>query len=528
MADEVGDATASVGAVPAHDLWPEEVADFASDEKRGKLQHSARLDVHTWSEHPEANQFVDQVYAAHFGGRKANIRKRHLKVVLLDLYVNWFNDPTLVTSFSRNKNDYKAGSIYNALNISNLTIDVVDVLIDAGLVEQEIGFLDRKSGIGRMSRIWPTNALINLFRDARFSPFDVNPHEGRLTVVLRSKDEANDGLDLVEYEPTPETERMSAMLRDYNALLWRTFIDIPELETPFIPSSEVRVGGVVQVNQHAKFTRRIFNRGSFECGGRFWGGWWQRCPKEWRSQIFINDDPTNEIDFSGLHVVMLYGLEGISYWEEDGTDPYTIDRPEFIEDDAQARSIVKALMLLLLNASTDKQAYGAFRLKASPGSPERHFRNEQLAQIKEALAEKHPRIAKHFGSDAGIMLMNKDAQITEIILSEFVGRSIPILSIHDSYIVPDGCVDFLTETMAMAFETVIGIPLLSFADKAMKEGSDRIEFLLGILQMWMPYDNVPGQAENEKAYIDRAHPRRSERYTASYNLFREWCRGKEA
>jgi hypothetical protein len=62
----------------------------------------------------------------------------------------------------------------------------------------------------------------------------------------------------------------------------------------------------------------------------------------------------------------------------------------------------------------------------------------------------------------------------------------------------------------------------------MKEGSDRIEFLLGILQMWMPYDNVPGQAENEKAYIDRAHPRRSERYTASYNLFREWCRGKEA
>ena len=38
--------------------------------------------------------------------------------------------------------------------------------------------------------------------------------------------------------------------------------------------------------------RRIFNNGSFEEGGRFYGGWWERVPSRYRPQITIDGMPT--------------------------------------------------------------------------------------------------------------------------------------------------------------------------------------------------------------------------------------------
>ena len=76
------------------------------------------------------NDFVDSIYENSFSSRKKNIEKKHLKVVLLDLFIAWCQDPTLKISFSRNNTDYDAGTIYNELHISRLTIEVVDILIE--------------------------------------------------------------------------------------------------------------------------------------------------------------------------------------------------------------------------------------------------------------------------------------------------------------------------------------------------------------------------------------------------------------
>lgn len=300
-------------------LWPDELEAQAIREKREALENFKFLDVHTWSDHPEVNQFVDFIYAEHFKARKKVVQKRHLKVVLLDIYVTWCEVPNRVIAFSRNNNDYKAGSRYNELFISHLTIDIVDRLVEVGLIEQAKGFLDRNTGIGRLARIWATEKLVEEFRRARFGPLDIGSHPDRLTVILRNSqgedEEDEDGRKRdIEYEPDDNTRRMSAVLADYNALLRRTFIDIPTLDERWISIQKGNEANTLAVSQRDKFVRRIFNRGSFACGGRFYGGWWQRCPKEWRGHIFIDDRPTNEIDFSGLHVVMLYAELGIPYW----------------------------------------------------------------------------------------------------------------------------------------------------------------------------------------------------------------------
>jgi|TARA_B100001146_G_scaffold196452_1_gene184762 hypothetical protein len=51
----------------------------------------------------------------------------------------------------------------------------------------------------------------------------------------------------------------------------------------------------------------------FSSGGRFYRGWWQNIPRELRQHITIDGEPCSELDYSGQHLLLLYGLEGDEY-----------------------------------------------------------------------------------------------------------------------------------------------------------------------------------------------------------------------
>ena len=99
---------------------------------------------------------------------------------------------------------------------------------------------------------------------------------------------------------------MRSGLTDYNDLLSNTHIDIYNLEKPVLEIGAGKKKMRLQINQQDKFVRRIFNNSRWDQGGRFYGGWWQRCPSEYRESIMMDGMMTSEIDFSGLHVVLLY------------------------------------------------------------------------------------------------------------------------------------------------------------------------------------------------------------------------------
>jgi hypothetical protein len=425
-----------------------------AENRKVDLDYSRPLDVHRWSDHPEVNSFVDDIYKRHFRGRKVNIKKKHLKVVLLDLYVAWSEDPNLKIAFSRNVNDYQPKTRYNSLHISRLTIDVVDRLIEAGLVEQAIGFKDWETEVGRRSRIWATEALRKMFAEARFGALDIADHSEKETVILRDV-ERND----IEYEDTDATRQMRGVLQAYNQLLHQTFVDIPSLDFPIITLNEEANNKqrVLHVSQADKFVRRIFNRGSFEMGGRLYGGWWQNCPEEWRERIFLDDQPTNELDYSGLHIVMLYARRELNYYKDFGGDPYTIPQPAFLQSAEQTRDYVKSLLLVAINARSDKQAFQAFRDDSPVGSLAKTLKDVQLAELLERVRAKHPKIAGDIASDAGISLQNQDALITDYVVQRFTAQGIPILTVHDSYIVQIRHETLLGEMMQDAFAEIMKV-----------------------------------------------------------------------
>ena len=453
------------------------------------LGHSVILNIHTWSDHPEVNALINRIYAADFKTGNEKIRNAHLKVILLHLYVIWKLDPSLKTAFRRDVDAYKAESRYNKLHISRTSIVVVDRLFAVGWIEEKMGFFDRRKGSGKVTRIWPSERLLAEFRVAKFGSKDIDVHSQQECIILRDDEEipiATDGLggtkfkskrSNIEYVDNAKTKMMHMQLIDYNELLSHTFIDIPSLEEPVIRLNPIGPDQpkFLYVTQSNKFVCRIFNRNSWNKGGRFYGGWWLLCPKEYRKQIFINDSPTNEIDYSGLHIVLLYARKGVDYWSKVGTDPYAITPPDFLTDKIRAREIAKAMLLVALNAKNDLAAIKAFRNKAKDGTEEKKFSDEQLTTILGALRTKHPLIAANFASDAGIDLMNIDSKITALIIQQFVAKGIPILSVHDSYIVPYGEEDNLEDSMRSAFAQITGVKNVKMKE-ADKRFSKRLSF----------------------------------------------------
>ena len=425
--------------------------------------HSRPLDVHRWSNYSEVNPFIDELYNNHIKdvSENANIQKKHLKLILLDLFIAWIDDPELNIGVHMHESAYSDGTIfskgksrYNELNIKVSTIKVVHRLRDLGFIGFKKGYEGSVEYAPRLSRIWATDKLISLFKEATFSYFDINYSKDREVVILRNEDKQD-----IEYDDSKPIQEMRDLLRDYNALLNTTFIDIPELDIPRIELEEKKQRRrrnkpiFVNVSHHDKFTRRIFNNSSFEEGGRFYGGWWQRVDESHRSRIRLNNLPIIEIDYSALHVILAYTEIKEDYWKLTDKDPYRvpidgINNPEHIRD------INKLFFLLSLNASNEISLYKAFRSELDYKEYPYKFPDKVLAKLLKDITLLHPKIAHLICSGAGLRLMNLDSKMVEFIIKDFVKTNTPILTVHDSFVVPFGQEDRLNSLMKEAFITV--------------------------------------------------------------------------
>ena len=70
--------------------------------------------------------------------------------------------------------------------------------------------------------------------------------------------------------------------------------------------------------------------------------------------------------------------------------------------------------------------------------------------------KKHPFISKYLCADKGVGLMNIDGQITAKVINHFTNKHIPVLSIHDSYIVPNNLSGELRKVMNEAVREALG------------------------------------------------------------------------
>ena len=417
--------------------------------------NSRPIDVHRWSDHPEVAALADTVWDEYVAivqrsGPKPKTAFRHqLRVLLLDLYVAWLRDRTLCIGVSLSSNYWDTSSRYNAIHISKKIIPIIKTLHENGLLDLAKGSYSGPGVPGnRTTRIRASERLQAMFAEAKFERDDVTRIPNEEVILLRSEDDG-----LVDYEDTDETNEMREQVRRYNDVIAGSFIDIPVLDEPVIDDQPT--------DHHHCRTRRIFSRSEWTKNGRFHSGWWQQVNSDWRSKIFINDTPTVEVDFRGLHVAILSAEQGV---ELEG-DPYDLpDRIIKAGPPELQRSLVKRLLLTAINASSRDAAYRAFRDGFPKDSLGKMLTNEQLDSLVAAFIKKSPHLEESLFSDQGIRLMNVDSQITALIHHEFTSQAIPVLSVHDSYIVDYTRVAHLKEVMANASEVVVGKALAATSE----------------------------------------------------------------
>jgi len=431
--------------------------------------YSRLLDVHVWSDYPEVNEFINLIYDTYFSTQngKRSIAKRHIKLVLLDLYVAWLTDPDLCLSVNMTRDFYSRNfgtgtTRYNELNISAKIIAVINTLKsdDVGLIGYKRGVEAQEGyGTGFISRIWAEPKLVRMFEKSAFNEFMIYSHHDRETVLLRDKDK-ND----IPYESTDEIVSQRSLVKHYNELLERTFIDIGSANSPRLEieknkgSKDPNKPHYVRITHKGKFTYRVFNNLSWDEGGRFYGGFWQRVGQDYRNDILINDEETVELDFNSMHPVLAYAKKGVDYWKDIGTDPYDLPVAQ-INDPDISRHVVKKLILLALNANNDDELFNAFRSEfdySLLGGLEHKFTNDALGKILDSIKAKHPTIADQIATGAGLELMNLDSKIVEFVIKQFLQTNTPILSVHDSFRVQTSQRDKLARAMKDACAFVTG------------------------------------------------------------------------
>jgi hypothetical protein len=322
-------------------------------------------------------------------------------------------------SYSRDKHFYTRGQrYYRPTYTYHSILPAVGQLADAGLFEHEKMPPGHR---GFQSRFRATPAL--LAEMARV-PIEYRPLE---IIILRDADG-----NPVDYRDSRETRRMRKQLSEFNEALLGQQIALGD--------RIIREGDRLDNSSRAQAQlHRVFHRSDFNLGGRFYGAHWQNIPAEGaRDQITINGEPTTEVDYTGLHIRLLYAEAG----KPMPADPYDVD--------GWPRKQIKLALLIAINARTHIDAVRALAdaLRQSGGMADPYATAEALIRAAKA---RHPDIAHTIGSDAGVRLMRQDSEIAARVMREVMrATGIVPLPIHDSFIVPTSRQQHLMEAMENA------------------------------------------------------------------------------
>lgn len=190
-------------------------------------------------------------------------------------------------------------------------------------------------------------------------------------------------------------------------------------------------------------------------------------PASERHTITFNGEPSSEFDFSAMHPRMLYHLcsqdfEGDPYglWGPDTTKVQRNVAKFVLNSCINARN---ALLACHAKVSLREHKQGRCRVKSGRDLEKAKKLSVELAEIgttfrgvQNMIFNTHRPIASYFGTSAGAELMRLDSAIAIDILHHFARKGIPVLGVHDSFIVPNSYGDELREVMIQCYRTKLG------------------------------------------------------------------------
>ena len=324
----------------------------------------------------------------------------------------------------------------------------IDTLIGMGWLDLKKGY--QSAEVSRRSRVKILRPLRDWLRryDSYATQIDRKAPKKAVFVKDDNKDPivptASMGNQIAIYEDE---------LRPINQILERTSIDlfindheVEELNDRMSDKAEVDPFQQFKFDPTQRYLKRVFNNSSLAQGGRFYGAWWQSIPSEYRPLISLNGDYVVELDYSTIHMHLLYALSKATYPLEDH---YVFGR--LTKD---FRSQTKKMMNILINAKSEDSAIKAAKDQElfKAGMPEGI---DTIEAYVEEIYSYHDPIQKYFGTGYGVHLQFLDSQIAMKVMQRMYPE--PCLPVHDSFVVRSRQEKKLNKVMNEEFTAVTSV-----------------------------------------------------------------------
>jgi hypothetical protein len=408
-------------------------------------------------------------------------------------------------SIQLNRNWYSSAAAPAGLTHSIHIERSYNAMIELGYLNQtKNGVYDRqrrKDGSSRSSltRYEATDRLTEKFTSAEQDVFPAIVPPQLIHAPIRVQVKDDDGRkEVFLAAETDETLRMAKNLKRINRVLDRRWydIEIPDHELAELQAEMAK--GHAEAKPIALDRRqlyRVFNDRKLTTGGRFYGGWWQNIPKGYRRHLIVNGKRMVEVDYSNMHPAILYAEVG----EVMPNDCYRGIFDSQVESRAggDLRDMIKSAFNAMLNAQNE--------LQRPPKGIKPGIFGMTWKQVSKAIISSHEPIAHFFYTGDGGRLQRKDSDVAERVLMDFIDLNIPILPIHDSFLVHEGHRGLLDEKMKIALYEICRVearvkvmePDLSRVSASLKEhqkddpegfGSDVTQNLDELLEGRTGYD----------------------------------------
>jgi len=266
-------------------------------------------------------------------------------------------------------------------------------------------------------------------------------------VIILKKPKAHflaDRADLQEYDDTDTTRRYRDEVRAINA--WLANADISFDGAAAAHGLDAGAAGLVAgADASERRLRRYFTLGSFESGGRLFGGFWQGLPKDARLRgLRIDGEPVVSLDYSQLNPRTAYSIAGTKPAEGDA---YTLPGLEDYRDG------VKRVFNAMLFATKRLQ-------KVPRGVRAELPKKVTIHDITSGLLAKHPGLLSVFHTGSGHRLMWIESEIMVRVLLSLEDRRVLGLPVFDAVVAKASEEQTVRQVMEECFHAITGLTVV--------------------------------------------------------------------
>ncbi len=413
------------------------------------------LQIRAYSEHPEVYAAAD-ILVQEFTKTRQQIRNndkypRDAKKLIASIWLHkgLFRFTTKGVHFSKGKR--------KQVWMTNRSLDLFNCMRSLGWIEEVLGAIPpylAKNKIGFSAIYTSTDAFKTLLRSLAEQDITVNPD---LPCVVRK--DANK--QVIE---EPDSFYSSKPYQEHQNLIQAHLERLRRYKTCWADGAEVNPTELVLTRQ---FTEDFAHGGRWYCN-------FQNKPKTVRNSITIGGKPVGSLDITQCHPMLILRIFKGKEAEDGLFSSYNEDVYQVSGFDYLDRSIRKKAVNTLFNANDEESATKSLRnthwwideitgnieIETYKSKKKRKgqsvFKNKaEIKKFIENFKFMHPDFVDAVGSGIGLQLQGFDGAITHQILKFAELIDLPLIPIHEEYLVPEDKKEVIEQALKLSMQVLL-------------------------------------------------------------------------